>query len=82
MKEFSVRTRVKFKEGILDPQKEAIESALRRLEQDKVMGLEMERVFLIRIQAEDEAAALGCARELSQNLLANLVMEDFEVEIA
>jgi phosphoribosylformylglycinamidine synthase PurS subunit len=80
MSVFSLRVHVKFKEGILDPQAEAIQQALESLEFRGVKRVECEKSFLIQIEAADKNEAIGQARKMAQELLANLVMENFEVE--
>ena len=82
MKRFELRIRVKLKEGILDPQAEAILKALHSLEYSQVKKIDCEKTFVVFLEAEDEASAIRLGREMAQNLLANLVMENFEVELA
>jgi len=81
MKTFRVRVQVKFKEGILDPQAEAISQALQSLEFSGVIKVECEKAFLVHLNAENEKDAISQGRKMAQDLLANLVMENFEVEI-
>ncbi len=81
MKKFLVRVRVRFKEGILDPQAEAIFSALQKLEFKAIESVNCEKAFLLNILAEDEGQAIQTARQASMKLLTNVVMENFEVEV-
>ncbi len=82
MKSYRLRVHVKYKEGILDPQAEAITHALESLEFKGIEKLECEKSFLIQLKAESEADAISQGRKMAQDLLANLVMENFEVELA
>ena len=81
MMSFQLRIRVGFKEGILDPQAEAIVSSLRRLDFKTVDSLQAQKLFLITLSAESEAQAVSLGREMAQKLLANVVMENYEVEV-
>lgn len=81
MKKFSVQVRVRFKEGILDPQSEAITTALRRLDFKSVESARVDKVYVIDLQAENETQAAQMGREMANKLLANVVMENFEVEV-
>lgn len=81
MSEFEVQINTRFKEGILDPQAEAIFSALRKLEFKNISSLKCQKSFVIKLQAENESQALEMGRQMANKLLANLVMEDFDVEL-
>lgn len=81
MKKFQVQIRVQFKDGILDPQAEAIQSALSKLQFKSVEDVRCDKVFLINLMAESETSALDLGRKMANHLLANVVMENFEVEI-
>ena len=64
------------KAGILDPQGKAIERALPALGFDDVSHVRVGR--LVELEAED-ADRLG---ELCEKLLANPLIEDYEIELA
>lgn len=81
MSTFTVHVRVRFKEGILDPQAEAISTALKRLDFKSVESLRVEKNFVIQLKAESESQAVATAREMANKLLANVVMESFDVEV-
>jgi phosphoribosylformylglycinamidine synthase len=81
MKDFKLRVRVRFKEGILDPQSEVIFQKLKQMEFEALQFVECEKSFLLGLKAEDESEATDLARQMAQQLLANVVMEIFEVEI-
>lgn len=80
MKNFQIQIRVRYKDGILDPQAEAIKSALSRLQFKTVEKVDCDKFFVVTLKAEDEAQAIGMGREMATQLLANVVMENFEVE--
>jgi len=80
MKDHRVRVRVRFKDGILDPQAEVIYRQIHQMEFSSVESVTCEKSFVLVIQAESEAKALDISREVAQKLLVNVVMESFEVE--
>ena len=77
-----VQVRVMPKSGVLDPQGKAIAGALARLGYAGVKDVRAGKVFRIEVDAADENAAKEAARKMAETLLANPVMEDFEVEVA
>jgi phosphoribosylformylglycinamidine synthase PurS subunit len=81
MTKFRVQVRIRYKEGILDPQSQAIESALQKLQFKTVEQVECDKIFMITLKAENEGAALQLGRQMANQLLANVVMENFEVEV-
>lgn len=66
---------------ILDPQGKAILSALRRLGFETVEDLHAGKSFDLELRADGEAAARRQAEEMCQRLLANPIIEDFEIEL-
>ena len=81
MADHRVDIRVRLKKGILDPQAEAIHAALKRLKFDQVKDLSVEKSFVVTIAAATEGEALNTARSMARDLLANIVMEDFDLHI-
>jgi phosphoribosylformylglycinamidine synthase len=81
MKSFVIRVRVRLKDGIRDPQSEAIRTGLHRLQFTQVEEVQLEKSFDLSLKAESETQALQWGREMARSLLANRVMEDFEVTL-
>lgn len=75
------RILVTLKAGILDPQGKAIEDALRALAIDGVESVRQGKVFDIELALTDSAKAEGVLREACEKLLANQVVENFQVEL-
>jgi phosphoribosylformylglycinamidine synthase subunit PurS len=67
--------------GILDPQGKAIAAALDRLGYTAVHDVRAGKVFRVEIDAADPQAAREAGAAMAQRLLANPVIEDFEVEV-
>lgn len=62
------------KEGILDPQGKAVERALPKLGFEGVSGVRVGR--LVELETEDPSSL----PELCEKLLANPLIEDFEIQ--
>jgi phosphoribosylformylglycinamidine synthase len=71
---------VRLKEGILDPQGEAIGRALGGLGY-AASAVRAGKVFDLELDAPDAAAAEATARELADRVLANPLMERCEVVV-
>ncbi len=73
------RAIIRPKDGILDPPGEATERALRQLGFE-VSGVRLGRVAHLEVEAEDEAEATRQVERMCEQLLANPLIEVFEVE--
>ncbi len=73
--------RVLLKEGVLDPQGETIGRALKDLGFDAVEKINTGKLFKMEIEAQTEAEAKKIAGDASAKLLANPIIERYEVEI-
>jgi phosphoribosylformylglycinamidine synthase PurS subunit len=71
---------VRPKHGILDPQGEAVESALGHLG-FSVSGARVGKVVDLEVDASDAAEARAQVEGMCEQLLANPLIESFEVEI-
>ena len=71
---------VRPKQGILDPQGDAVESALGHLG-FKVSGTRIGKVIDLEVDAPDAATAKTQVEEMCRQLLTNPLMESFEVEV-
>lgn len=76
------RITVTLKNGVLDPQGKAIESALASFGLDGIGGVRQGKVFDIELAGSDRAAAEATLRQACDKLLANTVVEDYAIEIA
>jgi phosphoribosylformylglycinamidine synthase len=71
---------VRPKQGILDPQGDAVETALEHLG-FSVSGARVGKVVDLEIDATDAAEARVQVEKMCEQLLANPLMESYEVEI-
>lgn len=81
MKTYQVKVNVRFKEGILDPQAEAICSALKKLEFQTLQTVDCQKSFVLTVEAETDEHARTLGEEMAKKLLVNAVMEDYELEV-
>lgn len=75
------RVTVTLRDGILDPQGKAIEGALASLGFGGVGSVRQGKIFDIEIAATDRAQAKADLDRMCEALLANLVIEDYSVEL-
>jgi len=71
---------VRPKPGILDPQGEAVESALEHLG-FAVAGARVGKVVDLELDAADEAGARAQVEQMCEQLLANPLIESYEIEL-
>ena len=72
---------VRTKQGILDPQGQAVESSLRQLG-FAVEGARVGRVVDLDVDATDEASARAEVERMCEQLLANPLIESYEIELS
>ena len=72
---------VRPKEGILDPQGDAVRGSLRKLG-FSVGGARVGRLVDLEVDAASPEEAKAQAERMCQQLLANPLIESFEVEVA
>ena len=80
MVDFIVEARISLKHGVLDAEGETIEKSLRLLGYP-VESVETVRVYRITIQADSKQDALSKASEAAEKLLANTVIQDYELKV-
>lgn len=76
------RVTVMLKNGVLDPQGEAIRHALGSLGFSGVTGVRQGKVIELDLAATDRAAAEAEVARMCERLLANTVIESWRVELA
>ena len=75
------RVFVTLKNGVLDPQGEAIRHALGTLGFAGVEGVRQGKVIDLDLAEADPARAEAAAAEMCEKLLANTIIENYRVEI-
>tara|TARA_Y100001935_G_scaffold178232_1_gene147557 strand:+ start:467 stop:685 length:219 start_codon:yes stop_codon:yes gene_type:complete len=69
------------KGGILDPQGEAVKHALNSLGYNQVKTIRQGKVIEINLDETSEEEAKQNIKKMCEKLLANTVVEDYEIEI-
>jgi phosphoribosylformylglycinamidine synthase PurS subunit len=75
------RVIVTLKPGVLDPQGKAIEGALQSLGVSGVASVRQGKIFEIEIKDADKAKAEQVVKAAAEKLLANLVIENYRIEL-
>ena len=70
---------VQLKPDVLDPQGKAIQKACGSLGYDGIRNVRQGKHFEVELDVADESAARSLLAELSEKLLSNPVIEDFEI---
>ncbi len=73
--------RIMLKQGVLDPQGKAIGHALSALGFSGVGEVRQGKLITLELDDTDPEAARERIREMCERLLANTVIEDYEIEI-
>ena len=76
-----VRVHVMPKDGLLDPQGEAINIALVNMGFAEVKNVKQGKVIELELEEEDKIIVKNRVEEMCQKLLANSVIESFQVEV-
>ncbi|MCK0104337.1 phosphoribosylformylglycinamidine synthase subunit PurS [Pseudohalocynthiibacter sp. F2068] len=76
------RVHVMLKNGVLDPQGEAVRHALGTLGFEGVEAVRQGKVIELDLTETDKAKAEASVAKMCEKLLANTVIESYSVEIA
>jgi phosphoribosylformylglycinamidine synthase len=75
------RIKVTLKNGVLDPQGKAIEHALGAMGFGGVESVRQGKYLELEIAETDEARAREVVRTMCEKLLANTVIENYDIEL-
>ncbi len=75
------KIKVTLKKGVLDPQGKAIEGALDHLGFTGVEHVRQGKYFEIDLAETDKTKAMDAARAMCEKLIANTVIENYEIEL-
>ena len=75
------KIKVTLKTGVLDPQGKAIENALGSLGFDGVSDVRQGKYLEVDLDTADEAEARTTVEAMCQKLLANTVIENYDIEL-
>jgi phosphoribosylformylglycinamidine synthase len=82
MTSFEARVEVTHRPGIADPAGATVERALPALGYTNVTQVHIGKVIRLVVDAADAGAARAQVEEMCERLLANPVIESYEVEVA
>ena len=75
------KVHITLKNGVLDPQGKAVETALHGLGFPSVSGVRQGKYIELDVKAKDKAAAQKEVENMCKTLLANTVIENYAVEV-
>ena len=76
---YQVKVFIKLRESIIDPTGTAVQNALQHLGFDEVTHVRMEKVVSMTVNSVENIEVR--VEEMCKQLLVNVVMEDYRVEI-
>ena len=76
-----IAVNVHLKKGVLDPQGKAVLHALETLGFKDVKDVRVGKQILLEIDTEDKQKAIEEAKKMADELLANPVIENYEIEV-
>lgn len=82
MKSYLAKVVVTLKPSILDPQGVAVRTGLHSMGYKGIDDVRLGKFIEVRLKAEDEAEARATVEEVTNKLLANLVMERYEFTLS
>ena len=76
------KVKVTLKNGVLDPQGKAIEGALSSLGFSGVNSVRQGKFFEVDLAETDKAKAQAALKQMCEKLIANTVIENYEIELS
>ncbi|MAT22752.1 MAG: phosphoribosylformylglycinamidine synthase [Rhodobiaceae bacterium] len=73
---------IRLKTEVLDPQGQAIESALKNLGENDINNVRQGKLIEMDIQADNKKDAEEKIKKITESLLANTVIEEYSIEIS
>jgi phosphoribosylformylglycinamidine synthase PurS subunit len=80
--EMKARVHVMLKNGVLDPQGQAVRHALSTLGFEGIDGVRQGKIIELNLTETDKSKAEAAVNEMCEKLLANTVIESYQVEIS
>ena len=72
---------ISLKDGVLDPEGQAIQTSLSNLGFNDFENVRIGKQIILNIDKLDKADAIQTADQMCQKVLANTVIENYEIEI-
>ena len=81
MKKYLGKIRIQLRQNILDVQGKAVEQALHAIEFPMMTNVRIGKYVELNLEAENEEKAFDLIDDASKKLIANPIIEDYEIEI-
>ena len=81
MNNYTAQIKITLKKGILDVQGKAVEQALHSMEYTSITEVRIGKLVELKVQAENQVEAKNLVNQASEKLIANPIIEDFNIEI-
>ena len=72
---------VSLKAGVLDSQGKAVHHALDSLHFDSVSDVRVGKQIVLKLESDDKTAAMAEVEKMCEEILANTVIEDYDIEL-
>ena len=72
---------IQLKEGVLDPQGKAVHHALLALQFNEVQNVRIGKQIILHVEDDEKERVLKRVENMCEDLLANTVIETYEIEI-
>ena len=76
-----VQVHTTLKEGVLDPQGKAVESALKNLGFSGIKKIRQGKLFDLELDTKSKEEAEKLTEEICKILLTNMVIEDYKIKV-
>ena len=73
---------IRLKAEVLDPQGQAIENALKNLDENNINNIRQGKLIEMDIEAKNKDEAEEKIEKITKSLLANTVIEEYSIEIS
>jgi len=81
MKHFNAFINITLRKGILDVQGKTIENALHSIDFPMLTDVRLGKYVTLHVEADDDAKASLLVTDACKKLIANPIIEDFEIKI-
>ena len=73
---------IRLKTEVLDPQGQAIESALKNIGENNIKNIRQGKLIEMDVEAKNKEEAKEKIEKITKSLLANTVIEEYSIEIS
>ncbi|NPA12261.1 MAG: phosphoribosylformylglycinamidine synthase subunit PurS [Epsilonproteobacteria bacterium] len=77
----TLKVNIHLKNGVLDPQGKAVLHALESLGFEDVKNVKVGKQIIVEVDTDDKDKAIKEVKEMADKLLANPVIENYEIEV-